>query len=172
MGGVLVVYPGTLAPPEDKKQLPPLGPRSFGIPNELIIRMQQLNSKGDPVRIFVMCDDETHLPLIIKSLEKTAKSLKIAFDPNLIHLVPWDTDTYGQGTTAPGGLRTKTGCFAIAKHIYTSLGGGSVGMIEGAEGGDPRKGSGIIRPNDDAGATKFSDWLSTPSENGIMRVER
>ncbi len=162
-GGVLVAYPGTLAPPEDKKQLPPSGPRSFGVPNELIIRMQQLDSKGAPVRIFVMCDDETQLPLIIKSLEETAKSLKIAFDPNLVHLVPWDTDTYWTRDYGPWWIKNKkTGCFAIAKHIYTSLGGGSVGMIEGAEEVDPREGSGIFRPNDDAGATKFSDWLNAP----------
>lgn len=125
--------------------------------------MQQLDSKGDPVRIFVMCNDETQLPLIIKSLEKTAKLLKIAFDPNLVHLIPWDTDTYWTRDYGPWWVKNeKTGCFAIAKHIYTSLGGGSVGMIEGAEEVDPREGSGIFRPNDDAGATKFSDWLNAP----------
>jgi agmatine/peptidylarginine deiminase len=163
MGGVLIAYTGTLAPLEDKKQLPPWGPRSFGIPNELIIRMQQLDSKGNPVRIFVMCDDEAQLPLIIKNLEETAKSLNITFDPNLIHLIPWDTDTFWTRDYGPWWVKNKkTGCFAIAKHIYTTLGGGSVGMIEGAEGVDPREGSGIFRPNDDAGAIKFSDWLNAP----------
>jgi agmatine/peptidylarginine deiminase len=163
MGGVLIAYPGTIAPPKNKKQLPPSGSRSFGIPNELIIRMQQLDSKGDPVRIFVLCNDETQLPLIIKSLEETAKSLKIAFDPNLVYLVPWDTDSYWTRDYGPWWIKNeKTGYFAIAKHTYTSLDVGSVGMVEGSEGVDPREVSGIFSPNDDAAAIKFSDWLNAP----------
>ncbi len=163
MGGVLIAYPGTIAPPTDKKQLPPSGTRAFGIPNELIIRMQQLDSKGEPVRIFIMCDDETQLPCIIKNLEETAKSFQISFDPNLLHLVPWDTDTFWTRDYGPWWIKNETtGYYGIAKHIYTSLGGGSVGMVEGAEGVDPNEGSGIFRPNDDAGATKLSDWLNAP----------
>lgn len=163
MGGVLIAYPGTIAPPDDKKQLPPSGPRSFGIPNELIVRMQQLSSKGGPVHIFIMCDDETQLPIITASLEATAKSLKIPFDPNLVHLVPWDTDTFWTRDYGPWWIKNeKTGYYGIAGHLYTSLGGGSVGLVEGAEGVDPHEGSGIFRPNDSAGAVKFSDWLNGP----------
>lgn len=163
MGGVLISYPGTIAPPEDKKQLPPSGPRSFGIPNELIIRMQQLDSKSGPVRIFIMCNDNNQLPLINKSLDETAKSLKLRFDPDLVHLVPWDTDTFWTRDYGPWWIKNKnTGYYGIAKHIYTSLGGGSVGLVEGAENVNPREGSGILRPNDDAGAVKFSDYLNTP----------
>ncbi|MDO8454766.1 MAG: agmatine deiminase family protein, partial [Sulfurimonas sp.] len=163
MGGVLIAYPGTIAPASDKKQLPPSGPRAFGIPNELIVRMQQLDSKEEPVRIFIMCDDDTQLPYIIKNLEDTAKSLQIAFDPNLLSLVPWDTDTFWTRDYGPWWIKNeKTGYYGIAKHVYTSLGGGSVGMVEGAESVDPNEGSGIFRPNDDAGATKLSDWLNAP----------
>ncbi|NOZ69389.1 MAG: hypothetical protein GXP46_09145 [Deferribacteres bacterium] len=75
MWGVLIAYPGTVAPPEDKKQLPPSGPRSFGIPDELIIRMQQLDSKSEPVRIFIMCDDENQLPLIKRPPCQAKRSL-------------------------------------------------------------------------------------------------
>lgn len=162
MGGVLISYPGTIAPPVDKKQLPPSGPRSFGIPNELIVRMQQADS-DDPVHIFILCDDNTQLPIIIKSLEETANEMKIPFMPELVHLVPWDTDTFWTRDYGPWWVKhNKSSYYGIAKHIYTSLGGGSVGMVEGAEHVDPREGSGIFRPNDDAGASKFSDFLNAP----------
>jgi len=163
MGGVLIAYPGTIPPPANEKQLPPSGLRAFGIPNELIVRMQQLDSNGDPVRIFIMCDDESQLPIINKSLQETATQLNIPFDPSLVHLVPWDTDTYWTRDYGPWWIKNEiTGYFGIAKHIYTTLGGGSVGMVEGAEHVSPHEGSGIFRPNDDAGATKFSDYLNAP----------
>lgn len=163
MGGVLISYPGTIAPADNQKQLAPSGPRSFGIPNELIVRMQQLESNGEPVVIFIMCDDESQKPLIIQSLKESAEILEIPFNPDLIHLVPWDTDTFWTRDCGPWWVKNdKTGYYGIAKHIYTTLGGGSVGMVEGAEEVSPNEGSGIFRPNDDAGATKFSDWLNAP----------
>lgn len=57
---------------------------------------------------------------------------------------------------------TKTGSYAIVKHTYTTLGGGSVGLVEGAEGVDPHEGLGIFRPNDDYGAVALSDFLNGP----------
>lgn len=162
MGGVIISYPGTLAPSSDHKQLPPCGPRDFGIPNELIIHMQQLDS-GHPVHIFIFCDDENERENIIVKLLQTARTEGMNFDPNLIHLIPWDTDTYWTRDYCPWWIQYKnSGNFGIAKHIYTSLGGGSVGLIEGAEHVTPRQGSGIFRCNDDYGAVKLSDYLNAP----------
>ena len=162
MGGVLISYPGTIVPPENHKQLPPTGPREFGIPNELIIRMQQVNSKL-PVHIFIMCDDHEQRSKVIDDLTATAHSAELQFDPDLIHFVPWDTDTYWTRDYGPWWIRNNaTGYFGIAKHLYTSLGGGSVGLVEGAEEVNPREGSGIFRPNDDYGADRFSDYLNAP----------
>lgn len=67
MGGVLIAYPGTVPQKSDHIQLPPTGKRSFGIPNELIIRMQQADTEN-PVQIFIMCADSLQLPIIIKEL--------------------------------------------------------------------------------------------------------
>jgi len=161
MGGVLIAYPGTIAPSE--KQLPPTGPREFGIPNELIIRMQQADSEL-PVQIFIMCDDQGQRSKVIDDLTATAASSKgLKFDPDLIHFVPWDTDTYWTRDYGPWWVYNKgTGYYGIANHIYTTLGGGSVGLVEGAEGVDPMEGSGIFRPNDEYGAIRFSDFLNAP----------
>ncbi len=162
MGGVLIAYPGTVPPPKGHEQLPPASPRAFGIPNALIVLMQQNDSK-DPVHIFVMCDDASTRPTIIQELQQTAKQLNTTFDADHLHLVPWDTDTYWTRDYGPWWIQNqKTGMYGIAKHIYTSLGGGSVGLVEGAEDVDPREGLGIFRPNDDAGAVKFSDYLNAP----------
>ena len=168
MGGVLIAYPGTVAQESKHIQLPPTGKRSFGIPNELIVRMQQADT-NNPVQIFIMCADQTQLPLIIADLNNTAIKLKLKFDPNLITLVDWDTDTFWTRDYGPWWVEnSSTGYFGIAKHLYTSLGGGSVGLVEGAENVDPndpnkdRAGHGIFRPNDDYGADKLSDMLNTP----------
>lgn len=160
MGGVLIAYPGTVSPSEP--QLAPSGPRSFGIPNELIVRMQQ-NESTDPVHIFVMCADESEKPKICAELAVTAKELGLKFNPEHLHIVPWDTDTFWTRDYGPWWIKNKqTGYFGIAKHTYTTLGGGEVGLVEGAEGVDPKQGLGIFRPNDDYGAVKFSDFLNNP----------
>lgn len=162
MGGVLISYPGTIAPKKGHEQLPPESPRAFGIPNELIIKMQQADS-AVPVHIFIMCDDSSERSKIIDTLSAEAGDNGLKFNPDLIHLVPWDTDTYWTRDYAPWWVENKhTGHLAIAKHIYTSLGGGSVGLIEGAENVNPREGNGIFRDNDDYGAVKFSDFLNAP----------
>ncbi|AGN70735.1 agmatine deiminase family protein [Paenibacillus caseinilyticus] len=162
MGGVIISYVGTIAPPSNHTQLPPTGPRTFGIPNDLIIKMQQLDT-DHPVRIFIMCDDQNEKKNIIQSLNETAASEGLKFDPELIHLIPWDTDTYWSRDFSPWWVQYKTsGQFGIAKHIYTTLGGGSVGLVEGAEEVNPREGSGIFRCNDDYGAVKISDFLNAP----------
>src|SRR3990172_2163866 len=162
MGGVLIAYPGTIARPRNQIQLPPAGPRAFGIPEELMILMEQLDS-GQPVRIFIMCADQDQKSYVINSLTATAASKKLKFDPNLIHFVAWDTDTYWTRDYGPWWIYNKTtGYFGIAKHLYTSLGGGSVGLVEGAEKVNPMEGSGIFRPNDDYGADKLSDFLNAP----------
>lgn len=167
MGGALVAYIGTKSPDADHKQLPPSGKRTFGVPNELIVRMQQADT-DTPVHVFVLCDDASEKEHIIISLQKTSEEKGIKFDPNLIHLIPWDTDTYWTRDFSPWWVRyidakgNDTDQFAISKHIYTSLGGGSVGMIEGAEEVSPREGSGIFRCNDDYGAVKISDYLNAP----------
>lgn len=160
MGGVLIAYPGTVAPTEP--QLAPSGPRSFGIPNELIVRMQQ-NQTSDPVHIFVMCADESEKQNIAKDLDMTAQELGLTFNPDHLHIVPWDTDTFWTRDYGPWWIKNKeTGYYGIAKHTYTTLGGGEVGLVEGAEGVDPKEGLGIFRPNDDYGAVKFSDFLNNP----------
>ncbi|MDR0374787.1 MAG: agmatine deiminase family protein [Treponema sp.] len=175
MGGVLVAYIGTEAPDAKHKQLPPSGKRIFGVPNELIVRMQQLGSKDgkiraekEPVHIFVLCDDEDEKPNIVASLQKTADKEHLHFKPELVHLIPWDPDTYWTRDYCPWWVRYTEpddegeAVYAISKHIYTSLGGGSVGLIEGAEEVSPRQGSGIFRCNDDYGAVKISDFLNAP----------
>lgn len=162
MGGVVISYIGTLAPESNRTQLPPCGPRTFGIPNDLIIKMQQLN-KPEPVHIFILCNDKNEKYNIVQSLKETAIEQNLAFNPELIHLIPWDTDTYWTRDFSPWWVQFKdSGHFGIAKHIYTTLGGGSVGMVEGAEEVNPREGSGIFRCNDDYGAVKISDFLNAP----------
>jgi agmatine deiminase len=162
MGGVLIAYPGTIVRPKTQIQLPPTGPHAFGIPNDLIIRMQQLESE-QPVQIFIMCADQNERKNVIDNLKTTASTENLEFDPDLIHFVPWDTDSYWTRDYGPWWVENKdTGYFGIAKHLYTSLGGGSVGLVEGAEHVDPREGSGIFRPNDDYGADRFSDFLNAP----------
>lgn len=162
MGGVLISYPGTIAPKENEKQLPPSGPRMFGIPDELIVRMQQAHT-DDPVHIFIFCNDSDAKKEVISNLKVCAKEKKLDFDPELIVFIPWDTDTYWTRDYGPWWIKNKTtGYFAIAKHIYTSLGGGSVGLVEGAQDVDPHIGSGIFRPNDDYGAVRFSDFINAP----------
>ena len=164
MGGVLIGYPGTISHIKDHPQLPPTGKREFGIPDELIIRMQQLDSNHEPVHIFIMCDqDEDQNKKVLEALTNSANKLKLQFDPTLIHFVPWDTDTYWTRDYGPWWVQsTVDKSFSIAKHIYTSLGGGSVGMVEGNEEADPDKRGGIFRPNDDYAADKFSDFLNSP----------
>jgi len=162
MGGVLIAYPGTSSRKQQHIQLPPNGERSFGIPNELIVRMQQADSKT-PVQIFILCADESLQEGIIEDLAKTAKQLKIKFDKNLINFILWDTDTFWTRDYGPWWIEyKKSKRFGIAKHLYTSLGGGSVGMVEGAEDVNPREGSGIFRPNDDFASVKVSDYLNAP----------
>lgn len=166
MGGALISYIGTVGPDAEHKQLPPHGARTFGIPNDLIIKMQQLEDKNaKPVHIFILCSDPSEKASIISSLQQTAKEQELAFDPDLIHLIPWDSDTYWTRDFSPWWVKyidDKKDIFAISKHIYTSLGGGSVGMIEGAEEVNPREGSGIFRCNDDYGAVKISDYFNAP----------
>src|SRR5689334_2758450 len=174
MGGVLIAYPGTVlqsaatnqSGPAGQSnlhvQLPPGGPRAFGIPDELIIRMQQADS-GNPVHIFILCADPNEQPRIAAQLAEVAKAQSLSFDPTLLHLIAWDTDTYWTRDYGPWWIQNKeTGYFGIAKHSYTSLGGGSVGLIEGAENVTPMEGLGIFRPNDDYAAVKVSDYLNAP----------
>jgi agmatine deiminase len=162
MGGVLIAYPGTEKQPNDHIQLPPYGPRAFGIPNELIVRMQQADT-SEPVHIFVMCADLDQRPKVISELSQTAIKLDLSFNPKLIHFVPWDTDSFWTRDYGPWWIENyETGYYGIAKHLYTSLGGGSVGLVEGAENVNPREGSGIFRPNDDYGADKLADFLNAP----------
>lgn len=162
MGGVLIAYPGTLAPTSSHSQLVPHGQREFGIPDELIVRMQQ-NDTPDPVHIFVLCDDPAMKSVIDGNLSAAAAQLGLRYNPDHLHLVPWNTDTYWTRDFGPWWVRnTVTGSYAIAKHTYTTLGGGSVGLVEGAENVDPRVGLGIFRPNDDYGAVAFSDFLNAP----------
>ncbi len=170
MGAVLIAYPGTVAPDAGREQYPPHGPRSFGIPDELIIRMQQ-NDSDDPVRIFVMCDPNpkkvtiaTMKATICNDLEQTAKEKGLTFNPDHLHLIEWDTDTFWTRDFGPWWIYNETTeYYGIAKHSYTTLGGGSVGLVEGAEDVAPSVGQlGIFRPNDDYGAVKVSDYLNAP----------
>jgi agmatine/peptidylarginine deiminase len=162
MGGVLIAFPGTIPPPTNDSQQPPSGPRAFGIPNDLIVRMQQ-NDSIDPVHIFVMCDDLSQRENIIDDLQKTANQENLTFNPDNLHIVQWDTDTYWTRDYGPWWIQNKTsGHYGIVKHSYTTLGGGSVGLVEGAENVNPLEGLGIFRPNDDYGAVKFSDFLNGP----------
>lgn len=172
MGGVLLAYPGTVT--QNDPQLPPNGARAFGVPDELIIRMQQAGSK-QPVHIFIMCADTSQRTIIIQNLTAAAAELKLPFRPELIHLIPWDTDTYWTRDFGPWWVENKTtGYYSIAKHVYTTLGGGSVGLVEGAEGVNPMQGQGIFRPNDDYGAVKFSDYINAPIRvwNGALWGEK
>lgn len=167
MGGVLFAYIGTEAPAPEHKQLPPTGKRTFGVPNELIVRAQQADS-DEPVEVFILCDDESEKDNLIEILSKTAQELGVSFLPEHLHLIPWDTDTYWTRDFSPWWVRfvdqqgNDTDQYAISKHIYTSLGGGSVGLIEGAEEVTQKEGSGIFRCNDDYGAVKISDFLNAP----------
>jgi Porphyromonas-type peptidyl-arginine deiminase len=162
MGGVLIAYPGTVSPPEAHIQLPKGGPRAFGIPDELIIRMQQADS-AEPVHIFALCADLDQLDVVIAGLSATASAERLPFDPKLIHFVPWDTDSYWTRDYGPWWVQNNhTGDYGIAKHLYTTLGGGLVGIVEEPEGVDPNEGAGIFRPNDDYGADRFSDFLNAP----------
>ncbi len=162
MGGVLIAYPGIVAPSPTHAQLAPTGRRAFGIPDELIVRMQQ-NDTPNPVHIFVLCDDAAMKAVIDASLAAEAGRLGLHYDPSHLHLVPWNTDTFWTRDFGPWWVRNKvTGTYAIAKHTYTTLGGGSVGLVEGAENVDPHIGLGIFRPNDDYAAIAFSDFLNTP----------
>lgn len=124
--------------------------------------MQQADS-DKPVHVFVFCDDAGELEPLRDRLAKYADAHGLSYDPELIHFVPWDTDTYWTRDYAPWWVQYgETGQFGIAKHIYTTLGGGSVGLVEGAEHVSPREGLGIFRPNDDSAAVKLSDFLNGP----------
>jgi agmatine/peptidylarginine deiminase len=102
-------------------------------------------------------------PVIDASLSAEAGRLQLEYDPAHLHLVPWDTDTFWTRDFGPWWVRNNvTGTYAIAKHTYTTLGGGSVGLVEGAEHVDPHLGLGIFRPNDDYAAIAFSDFLNAP----------
>lgn len=162
MGGVLIAYPGTIPGTADHIQRAPGGPRAFGIPNELIIRMQQ-NDTAHPVHIFVMCADPGQRRHIVEDLQGTAAELSLTFNPDNLHLVAWDTDTFWTRDYGPWWTyNNKTGEYAIAKHTYTTLGGGSVGLVEGSGNVPPSEGFGIFRLNDDYGAVKLSDFLNAP----------
>lgn len=162
MGGVLIAYPGTIPPGPNGEQRAPFGPRSFGIPNELIVRMQQ-NETENPVHIFVMCEDLNQFDVIVGDLHHTATELELSFDPENLHLVSWDTDTFWTRDYGPWWVyNDATQNFGIVKHSYTTLGGGAVGLVEGAENVPPTEGLGIFRPNDDYGAVKISDLLDGP----------
>ncbi|MFT6984879.1 MAG: agmatine/peptidylarginine deiminase [Psychromonas sp.] len=162
MGAVLISYPGTVPATRDDPQAPPSGPRMFGIPNELIVRMQQ-NDSAEPVHIFVMCEDRNEKKNIDHDLQATADEKGLFYNPEHLHLIGWDTDTYWTRDYGPWWIiNNETGYFGIAKHCYTTMGGGQVGMLEGAEHVDPMEGLGIFRPNDDYGAVKLSDYLNGP----------
>ncbi|CAH2904750.1 MAG: hypothetical protein PPHEMADM_5618 [uncultured Paraburkholderia sp.] len=162
MGAVLLAYPGTVPPRTGHSQEAPCGPRSFGIQNELIVRMQQ-NDTAKPVHIFVMCADLDQRDNIAHDLQQTADKLSLKFDRDHLHLIAWDTDTFWTRDYGPWWVYdSKNDTYAIAKHTYSTLGGDSVGLIEGAENVNPLEGLGIFRPNDDYGAVKLSDFLNAP----------
>lgn len=162
MGGVVLAYIGTDDPTEDKIQHPPTGERTFGVPNDLIIKMQQLDTP-EPVHVFILCNDVKEKENIVVSLQKTAQEENLLFDKQLIHIIPWNTDTYWTRDFSPWWVKYKdTEIYGISKHIYTSLGGGSVGIVEGSEGMDSTEAGGIFRCNDDYGAVKIADYLNSP----------
>ena len=162
MGGVVFSYIGTREPEDKHRQLPPGGERTFGVPDELIVLTQQ-NDSDKPVHTFIFCDDEKQLEPINASLQKTADKMGVKFNPDHVHLIPWDTDTYWTRDFSPWWLYNKeTGEYGIAKHIYTSLGGGTVGLVEGSENAAITGGTGIFRGNDDYGAVKLADFLNAP----------
>ena len=110
-----------------------------------------------------MCEDLGQFDVIAHDLNETAGNLGSSFDPDHLHLIPWDTDTFWTRDYGPWWIHNRaTGRYAIAKHSYTTLGGGSVGLVEGAEKVPPTEGLGIFRPNDDYGAVKLSDFLDAP----------
>jgi agmatine deiminase len=158
MGGLLLAYPGSEAPPLDHQQLPPSGVRQFGVPDELIIRAQQ----GGTVHVFVLCGDVVAFDAAVDEIGATARSMSLPFDPALMHPIEWDTDTYWTRDYGPWWAAQDDGGICIAKHLYTSLGSGSVGDVEGDEDKPPRPRGGIFRPNDDYGADAFSDRLNAP----------
>ena len=146
MGGVLIAYPGTVAPPALHIQRPKGGPRAFGIPNDLIIGMQQADS-AQPVHIFVMCADLNQLSIVMGDLNATAALEGLAFDPKLVRFVTWDTDTYWTRDHGPWWVQNKhTGSFGIAKHLYTTLGAGLAGFVEESVGLNSNEGAGIFGP--------------------------
>jgi agmatine deiminase len=169
MGGVLIAYPGTETPKayQTHPQLPPTKNRAFGIPDELIIKMQQLET-GKPVHIFIMCNmTEEENNALLDRLGHLAKSLCLPFDRSLFHFIPWDTDTYWTRDFGPWWIQNKkTGIYSIAKHIYTTQGGGNVGQVEEKNQEIDTKAwnneLGIFRPYDDYGAVKVSDYLNFP----------
>lgn len=161
MGGVVISYPGTVSPDNRHSQLPPVGPRMFGIPDELIVRMQQADTKK-PVHIFIFCNDETELPRITANLQRCAEEKSIPFAPGLLHLIPWDTDTYWTRDYAPSWITDNEGHYSILKHIYTSSGGGLEGLAEDTEENVPEQSPGIFRSNDNYSTVCLSDFLNTP----------
>jgi agmatine deiminase len=162
MGGLLLSYPGVDQASPTGTRHGASGARTFGVPDELIVRAQQ-NDTGTPVQVFVFCADQARKPEIDVMLNACAERLGLRYDPDGLHLIPWDTDTFWTRDYGPWWTRTVTGeRYAIAKHFYTSLGGGLVGVVEGADPSDPRLGKGIFRPHDDYGAVAFSDFLNAP----------
>jgi hypothetical protein len=163
MGGVLLAYPGAdPAAPTGTRHGAPDGVRTFGVPDELIVRMQQ-NDSQEPVHIFVFCQDTAAKRRIDGDLAVTAQRMKLQYNPDHLHLVPWDTETYWTRDYGPWWVKDKREeRYAIAKHVYTSLGGGDVGLVEGADASDPHLGKGIFRPYDDYAAVAFSDFLNRP----------
>lgn len=161
MGGVVISYPGTVSPDNRHSQLPPIGPRMFGIPDELIVRMQQAETKK-PVHIFIFCNDETELPRITANLQRCAEEKGIPFAPGLLHLIPWDTDTYWTRDYAPSWIIDNKGHYSILKHIYTSSGGGLEGLTEDTDEDVPEQSPGIFRCNDNYSTVCLSDFLNTP----------
>lgn len=150
MGGVLIAYPGTTPLTRYQSNTPPYPPRSFGIPNSLIISMQQ-NDSPKPVHIFILANLlTTEAESIIQSLKETAKQINVLFRPENVHFVPWDTDTYWTRDFGPWWIELggNTGEYAVAKHTYTSLGGGVAG--------------GLFRPQDDSAGIKLLDMLNAP----------
>ena len=96
-------------------------------------------------------------------LSAAAQRLALRYDPDHLHLVPWDSETYWTRDFSPWWVKDISGeRFGIAKHVYTTLGGGDVGIMEGADASDPHLGKGIFRPYDDYAAVALSDMLNQP----------